>query len=479
MLTRRGMLTAGAIAAGVLGMPELLGRNASVSATPQPKAGVNPVVPFSRAMPVAPVLEPVSRAGGVDEYRLSIQNTTAQILPGTTTPLLGFNGQFAGPTIRATTGRPVKLTVTNGISEGANVHLHGGHTPAESDGYPMDIIEPGQSRVYNYPNQQRGATLWYHDHNMDSEADHVYRGLAGAYIIEDPSEACLRLPGGAYDVPIVLRDIEFDSSGNLVVFDDVSKRTTTLANGVSQPYFEVAARKYRFRLVNAANDRTFQFTLPNGAITQIGTDGGLLPAPVQVPVLELSSGERADIVVDFSSYPLGTQLTLTDPVAGGVIRFDVTRRALFDFSRVPDRLRPLPVLPAPTNTREVDLSFDLSQLPTTGQVLGEVNGKQFDPDRVDFTIKKGTTEVWTVTSTDPPGVRHTFHLHLTQFQVLERNGKAPLRSDRGLKDTIYLTAGETVKIQATFGPYTGKYPFHCHFLEHALDGMMAQMNIVD
>ena len=479
MLTRRGLLTAGAIATGVLGMPALLGRGNNAAATPKPRAAVNPVVPFSRPMPVAPVLQPVSRDGGVDQYEMSIENTTAEILPGTQTPLLGFDGHFAGPTIRAVAGRPVRLTVTNKIDAGANVHLHGGHTPADSDGYPMDFIDPGKSRVYNYPNLQRGATLWYHDHNMDSEADHVYRGLAGAYVLEDPAEAYLRLPGGAYDVPILLRDIEFDSSGNLVVFDDVTKRTTTLANGVSQPYFEVAARKYRFRLINTANDRTFRFTLPNATITQIGTDGGLLPAPVEVSQLELSSGERADIVVDFSSYPLGTQLTLTDPVAGGVIRFDVTRRALFDFSRVPQRLRELPPLPTPTNAREVDLSFDFSQVPTGGPVLGEVNGKPFDPNRIDFTIKKGTTEVWTVTSTDPPGVRHTFHMHLCQFRVLERNGKAPLQSDQGLKDTIFLTSGETVKVQATFEPYTGKYPYHCHFLEHAMDGMMAQMNIVD
>jgi spore coat protein A len=477
MLTRRALLAAGAVTAGVLGMPQLLSRGVADAYVPTRRT-VQPTAPFLRPMPVAPVLEPVSTRDGTDVYRIPIRNTSAEILPGIQTPLLGFAGQFAGPTIRARTGRPTQLTVTNEIDVPVNVHLHGGRTPADSDGHPMDVILPGKSRLYTYPNQQQGTTLWYHDHNMDTEAEHVYRGLAGAYIIEDPCEEYLGLPRGDYDVPIMLRDIQFDANGDLVVFDDVRKRTTILANGVSRPYFPVAARKYRFRLINTANDRTFQLSLSAGQLTQIGTDGGLLPAPVQVRTLELSSAERADVVIDFSRFPVGTKIELSDPVAGAILRFDVTRRVLFDFSRVPDKLRELPPMPRATVERDVNLSFDFSQLPSGGPVLGEINGKPYDDNRIDFTIKRGTTEIWTITSTDPPGVRHTFHMHLVQFRVLDRNGKPPLQSDAGLKDTVYLTAGETVRVQATFVPYTGRYLYHCHFLEHAMDGMMAQMNIV-
>ncbi|WP_412543643.1 multicopper oxidase family protein [Longispora sp. K20-0274] len=425
--------------------------------------------PFTCPLPIPSNMVPVASSPTTDYYLSSIRKANVEIIPGTRTEVLTYNGKFIGPTIRARTGRRVVITHTNNLDMGAAVHLHGGHVPSGSDGYPTDVIEPGQSRTYDYPNQQRGATLWYHDHAHHMEAEHVYRGLSGFYLLEDPAEDALNLPKGVYDIPIMIRDARIMEDGSLN-YGDFGNWNTILANGRPQPYLAVKGRKYRFRFLNGANHRHFHLTLGNGAeMTQIATDGGLLPAPLTVTELSLSAAERIEVVIDFSKYPAGTQLFLTDSLAGQVMRFDVTG-PISDPSRVPATLRPLPALPPATNEREVVISLD-----ATGDSW-LINGFAFDPNRVDATIQKNTTEIWRVT--DASGWDHNFHLHLVQFRILDRNGQPPAPSESGLKDTFQMAANETVRIQATFPDYLGRYAFHCHLMEHAAYGMMATMKIV-
>lgn len=484
MLNRRKLLVTGGLAVGALGMPKLLAvGETEAKAGPArdhlaqhlgasaPSGAPPAVTPFAVPMPVLPVLQPVRSGPDLDEYQIDIEAAQVEILPGLHTPVFTYNGRFVGPTIRARTGRAATVTYRNTLDRAANVHLHGGHVPSSEDGYPMTVIEPGQTRTYHYPNTQQGATLWYHDHSHHTEAENVYRGLHGFYVIDDPAEQHLRLPSGAYDVPISLRDGQFDETGAMV-FDNPDFRTTVLANGRPAPYFQVAARKYRLRLLNSATERTFQLDLGGVTLTQIGSDGGLLPAPVPRTELQITSGERMDVVVDFSKFPIGTQLVLSD-TTGPVLRFDVVRRE-YDDSQVPAQLRALPALPAATVQREVELRFDLD----AGAAL--VNGKPFDPERVDFQVKRGTTEIWRVTNGDGQyGFYHNFHLHLVQFRVLDRDGRPPTIDDAGRKDTIPIAPGESVRVQATFGSdYLGRYVYHCHFLEHSSVGMMGQLEIV-
>jgi FtsP/CotA-like multicopper oxidase with cupredoxin domain len=493
MVNRRKLLVlGGGVVGGVLaGAPALLlpdsanpaaatvpGHNPHAHALPPGGRVVRPRLagePFSVPMPLLPVALPIGTTSDADLYRVDIKPANVDILPGVSTPAFTYNGRFTGPTFRTRAGRRAKITYRNLLDRPANVHLHGAHVPAIHDGHPMDVIQPGQSRLYDYPNTQQGATLWYHDHSHHTEAEHVYHGLEGFYIIDDASESRLGLPSGAYDVPIMLRDALFDTNGVLVFGGNPNDRDTALANGKPAPYFEVAARKYRFRLVNGGTERTFQLTLGNDQeMTQIATDGGLLPTPVVRRSLRISSAERAEIVIDFAKYPVGTQLVLNDAILGPVLRFDVTRTAS-DSSRVPATLRPLPVLPAATVTRDVQLSFDLT---TTPFPTGLINGRPYDPTRSDFVVKRGTTEIWNVTNGDPQFVFHTFHMHLVQFQVLEVNGAPPGIDYQGRKDTFWFDSGDKVKLKATFDDYLGKYAFHCHFLEHSSLGMMAQMEVV-
>ncbi|MGW5680175.1 multicopper oxidase domain-containing protein, partial [Streptomyces sp. NPDC003860] len=140
------------------------------------------IVPFSKAMPLIPVAQPVSTTGGIDRYESNVVSATKEIVPGLQTQLLTYDGHFPGPTIIARENRPVVIRQRNGLNVVVARHLHGASVEPYSDGGPMDTIAPGAERVYTYPNQQPHASLWYHDHAHHLESENVYRGLQGSYL---------------------------------------------------------------------------------------------------------------------------------------------------------------------------------------------------------------------------------------------------------------------------------------------------------
>jgi len=440
-----------------------------------PMSAVTLPPPYTVTMPVPEVLQPVARLWDTDIYSITARPATSEMVPGMPTAHLGYNGSFIGPTIRAWTGRKVVIRHTNGLDRPLSAHLHGGHVAPEFDGQPMNLYAPGEVKTYLYPNRQHAASLWYHDHAHGFEAENTYRGLAGFYLLSDLREELLPLPKGRYDVPIMLRDVNMQADGGLF-FDlaDRTGRTTVLVNGKPQPRFEVAARKYRLRICNGSNRRVFQLRLgADEPFLQIASDGGLLPAPVELSRVQVTPGERVELVVDFSRYKPGTTLELTNmaDTTGAtlqVMRFDVTNPEL-DLSYVPRRLRELPPLPAATAERTILLNKTLD-----GHLA--IDGKLYDPDRVDSVVQHGSTEIWTIRNVGAPG--HNFHMHLVQFRVLDRNGAAPPPNEAGLKDVVWLAPDETVRVQATFNSFVGRYPYHCHILDHSSEGMMAQMEIV-
>ena len=492
MTGRRTVLKLGMVAGSAVVAPAAITQAARAGSSPATAAPAHPghaamgsaagpppgqtVVgePYTSPLVIPPVLRPRSRHGGADHYELTHAVAEADILPGVRTTIQAYGGSYVGPTIRARRGRPVVIRHTNQLTEPTAVHLHGGHVPADSDGHPMDLIAPGSSRVYHYPNEQRAATLWYHDHAHGLEAEHIYRGLHGFYLLEDAAELRLRLPRGRYDVPLMLTDGHFGPDGQLIwTLDDFTNRTTVLVNGRQQPYLRVERRAYRFRVLDAANLRFFSLSLSNGAaMHQIASDGGLLAAPVPVAGIELTPGERADVVIDFSRFPAGTEVLLVDATAGPLLRFDVTG-AGHEAARLPTTLAAIPAPPTPTVVRQFTMGLD----PATF-VFG-INGKPFDMDRIDTVVKRGTSEIWEVSNTDPFGIPHNFHLHLVQFRILSRNGQPPPPQEAGFKDTVRINVGDMVRLQATFGDHTGRYVYHCHIPDHSSAGMMAQMEIVD
>jgi len=437
----------------------------------------SPFEPFQRDLPRIPNLRPVQSTRTRDVYEITMREATAEILPGFQTPIYGYNGIYPGPTIRARTGREAVVRQRNALAFEANVHLHGGLVPAAHDGHPMDLIAPGGSFEYHYPNEQDAASLWYHDHAHGRTSRTLYHGLLAMYVLEDDLERELDLPRGSYDVPIVIADHAFNRDGSFRYAEAVDigfRGDTILVNGAVSPRMRVRRRKYRLRFLNASNSRTYNLRLGRGRVmTQIAGDGGLLTRPVRRRSIPLHPAERVDLVIDFRDYGPGTELVLhTDDGEAGsnvVMRFDVVRGGGREDFRVPRRLRDREPLPRSNADRRWELSLGLQ--------AWQINGREFDHNRVDVIPRLGSTERWTFVNRS--NRVHPMHIHGFLFRVLSRSSGRVHPADRlGWKDTVGVLPDETVTVQAWFAPYPGRFVFHCHALEHADQAMMLQLEVV-
>ncbi len=429
-----------------------------------------------------PLVIPKVRSGSA--VTLHAKLADVQILPGRKTRMWTYDGTFPGPTIRQRTGRTTTVTLANDLPAAAGsltLHNHGNHSASASDGQPdAYLAEPGGgSTAYTYTGtedggNERGAFQWYHDHRMDVTGRNVWMGLAGMYIIDDPADP-QTLPKGAFDVPLMVVDRSFDAGNQLrYAFDrDGVTGDVTLVNGVPQPYLAVADRRYRLRILNASNARSYTFALSDGmSFLQIGTDSGLLPAPVRRTRITLAPAERAEVVVDFAG-KLGKRVVLRDLAADGpqrsVLQFRVTRHVRDD-SSVPATLRPLPVLDdAPAAER----TFSFGQARLTGRWT--INDRGFDPMRVDASPRLGTTELWTFVNDS--GAPHVVHVHGTDQLLVSRDGRPPAPYE-AMKESWPLGIGETITVKLKLTDNLGTFMLHCHILEHEDAAMMAQYEVV-
>jgi spore coat protein A, manganese oxidase len=454
---------------------------ATATRTPTPtmtRTSTAPPTPTATATPAAfsnPLsFPPVATASNIG---ISIQPACLPILPGPCTNFWTYGGSFPGWTIRRPTGQTTQVTFTNDLPPSAGemtVHNHGNHSSPENDGRPDEyLIGTGASRTYIYQHvedggNERGTTQFYHDHRMDVTARNVWMGLAGLYIIDDPADPAT-LPSGQFDVPLAIADRQFDAQNQIPYVFNAAGVTgdKILVNGVYRPYLDVGDRKYRFRILNASNARIYNLRLsPTGSFTQIGTESGLLPAPVARTEMRAGPAERLDVVVDFAG-KLGQTLYLADSLSGAdILELRVTQNVTDD-SNVPAALRALPDLGNPTVTRT--FNFDR----TAGHWT--INGLRFDSNRVDAQPILGTTEKWIFHN--PTGAAHTVHLHGIDQQCMSRNA-GPCYPYEVMKETWLLDSGETIEVKLKFTDFTGRYVFHCHMVEHEDDGMMSQFEVV-
>ncbi|HEX6076524.1 MAG TPA: multicopper oxidase domain-containing protein [Micromonosporaceae bacterium] len=402
----------------------------------------------------------------------------------------GFNGDYLGPTLRAERGERVLVKVRNRLGEATTVHWHGMHLPPEMDGGPHQVVPSGGTWTPSWRIDQPAATLWYHPHPHGETARHVYRGLAGMFIIDDPGTSAPDLPHkyGVDDIPVIVQDKKFHRNA----LDETSNGLggvgllgdTIAVNGTVGPYLDVTTERVRLRLLNGSNARVYDFGFADRRrFALVGTDGGLLATPHHTTRVQLSPGERAEIVVSvrpgeravLRSFPPRLGLDgRSGRFTGGADTFDVLQlraaERLADRPEVPRRLVDVPPLdPDEAATRRV---FRLR-----GQ---SINGDRMALNRVDTTVVKGTTEVWEITNSD--GTPHSFHVHDVQFQVLSVAGREPPPELRGWKDTIYLRPQEPVEIAMRFTDYADPdtpYLYHCHVLFHEDQGMMGQFVVVE
>jgi FtsP/CotA-like multicopper oxidase with cupredoxin domain len=331
--------------------------------------------------------------------------------------------------------------------------------------------------------------LWYHPHPHGSTARHVYRGLAGMFIIDDESSGSFGLPAeyGVNDIPVIVQDVAFDGDGQL----DRRRRwfnqvgflgDTILVNGTIAPYIEVVDDRIRLRLLNASTARVYDFGFSDDRpFLLVATDGGLLPAPYETTRTMLSPGERAEIVVTLDpstravlrSYPpsLGSDFA-NNRFSGGSDSFDIVElRAATELRASPEVPTHLVEVPSVNSSEAVQIRrFDVT--------TRAINGQDMDMGRIDAVVDAGTVEIWEVTGISVP---HNFHVHGVQFQVLDIDGSPPPPPLQGWKDTVYLMPDVTTRIIITFPDEADPkrpYMYHCHLLRHEDRGAMGQFVIV-
>jgi FtsP/CotA-like multicopper oxidase with cupredoxin domain len=485
-LLRKGLMAAAVVvvlgAVVVVGVLAWLFRGAETSTVGD--------LDFDNPLRIPPVLEPEVAADGSKDFDLRFTAGTTEIVDGLETPTWGLNGTHLGPTIRADLGDRVNMTVTNGVDEPTTLHWHGMHLPGAMDGGPHQQIDPGATWTPSWTIDQPAATLWYHPHLHGRTADHVYRGAAGMFILDDP-DGPEDLPDryGVDDIPVIVQDKAFNGDGTLADREPPFSFTGTLGdqtliNGTHDPHLDVTTERVRLRLLNASVARSFNMVFDDErSFEVIATDSGLLEAPVPVNQVQLSPGERAEIVVRVAS---GERTVLrsdspdlgmnffTERMNGGDDSFDLLElRAADDLEpspAVPQRLEHVPPLTAMDADRT--RQFDLTDL--------AINGKEMDHARIDVAVPDGATEIWELHNRS--GTPHSFHPHLIHFQILDIDGSAPPPVLAGWTDTVYVAPGSTVRI---IGRFEGEpdddnpFMFHCHILQHEDAGMMGQFVLTD
>jgi FtsP/CotA-like multicopper oxidase with cupredoxin domain len=440
-------------------------------------------VAFDRPLAIPDLADSRLDEQGRRVFDLILQRGAADLGRSRRTPTWGINGDHLGPTLRARRGEEVLVNVTNKIGEPSTLHWHGMHLPAEMDGGPHQLVDDGETWAPTWKIDQPAATLWYHPHPHGETAEHVYRGLAGMFLVDDGHDAGLPSAYGVDDIPVIVQDKKFDG-WELDESEGLFRSTgilgdTVLVNGTPGPYLDVTTELVRLRVLNASNARIFRFHLSDDrAFDLVGTDGGLLPGPVPMSELELSPGERAEIVVRMA--PRETVVLRSKPLGSVDSRFAGTDDALDVMElRAGDRLEPAPDLPdelAPAP----DLADDTVAAHRRFELTGtRINGKDMDLDRIDLAAEVDTTEAWTVVNVD--GSPHNFHVHDVQFQVTAVDGDDPAPYLGGWKDTVFVPPDAELRLRVRFTDYSdpdSPYMFHCHLLRHEDSGMMGQFVVV-
>ncbi|MBE0591532.1 MAG: multicopper oxidase domain-containing protein [Gemmatimonadales bacterium] len=480
-----------------------------------------------------------------------------KVLRGDARTLEAPDATYLGPTIRVRRGQRVRIDLVNELPEPTIVHWHGLHVPDTMDGHPRFAIAPGQRYVYQFTVLNRAGSYWFHPHPHGRTGAQVYFGLAGLFLVSDDEEAALGLPSGRYDVPLVLQDRSFDDNNQLtylgsgltdgapsenpdrppmlegggmmrgggmtrgsmgsmmvrmmgVLGDDI------LVNGRPSASLSVEPRPYRLRFLNGSNTRIYKLAWHDGSpLIVIGSDGGLLAAPVRRDYIMLAPAERLDLWVDFARWPAGSELSLRSLAfeggmnMGGMMMgrgslpdgasFQVLAVRVEEGAQGPRETAPPALLSevAPSDPSVAVNSahpkiFEL----TMGMMAWGINGRSFEMLEASpyETVKLGTHELWEFRNDETSGMMgmdmampHSMHVHGVQFRVIERSVSGRLAGyrgtvnagfvDEGWKDTVLVMPGERVRVVVRFADYPGLFLYHCHMLEHEDGGMMRNYRV--
>jgi FtsP/CotA-like multicopper oxidase with cupredoxin domain len=515
----------------------------------------------------------------INQRQFTVRQTSDTRLPPQT--IWGYDDgsgpRSPGPTYQAFYGTPQLTRNINSLPPTTqfnntgfgmpqvSTHLHNAHNPSESDGNPCDFYPSGNFCDQYYPNVLAGfnstnppngdineslSTLWYHDHRVDFTSQNTYKGLAGFYCLFNQfdtgnEETGFRLPSfPQFDIPLAFADKVYDPENGDLVFDlfnlDGILGDKFLVNGTIQPFFQVSPRRYRFRLLDTGPSRFYEFFLTdlanlsaNNQYYLIGTDGNLLPHPIQVSSVRIGPAERVEIIIDFSQFAgktiylenrlnqvngqgpvavdsqlfpqnsantecLNLQVPVTAPNGSPntsailnagqgnlIMQFQVTGPKVPDNSVNPATKPTFYQLPSTNVDPRIVRTFKFDRL--NGQ--WSINGQFFDcgygnggtggesTEMFRFTVQQNSVEEWLLMNLSGDWT-HPVHIHLEEHQILSRNRVPPtVATDLGRKDVTQLHPNERVQLFFRFRDWLGKYPIHCHNVVHEDHAMMALWHV--
>ncbi|WP_223701683.1 multicopper oxidase family protein [Sutcliffiella deserti] len=448
---------------------------------------------FDNPLRIPELLEPTIDSEGRKVFDLTFNNGEVEFIDGKITKTWGISAPYLAPTLRAERGDEVVVNIKNDVNEPTTLHWHGMILPAEMDGGPHQLISPGKVWSPTWTISQPASTTWFHPHLHGETAEHVYRGAAGLFILDDKESNELNLPDdyGINDIPLIVQDKSFNNDGSMSneskIFSNVGiLGDEILVNGTHSPNFEATTNLVRLRILNASTARVYNFEFDDKRTYQlIATDGGLVETPVEIESLLLSPGERAEIVVPIkpndsvvlqSNSPDLESPFWSQRYNGGDDTFDILK------IQSGNDLTELPMIPSELVKIDWPLPSDVVEtrhFELTGTSL--INGKEMDMNRVDEVVVAGTTEIWKLVNPREE-TYHNFHAHGIHFSVLDVNGEEPPEYLKGWKDTVYLPPTGKVTVIARFESYVNHevpYMFHCHILMHEDQGMMGQFIVVE
>jgi spore coat protein A len=561
MITRRNFLKYGAGASAALTVPW----TARQAFAARPARSM--LTKYIQRLPVPGAGIVVATPSGPNQYTFTQTQIARQLHPNLPpTPLWAYDdgsglagqaGSF-GMAVVAQSGTPLDVSYTNDLPEiypdwipidtrltplgnqvRAMTHLHGGFVAGNSDGNPAitpNGFGPGETQTVHYTNQlpqMPASLLWFHDHALGATRLNVFAGLAAAYILRDEFDTGaesnpIGIPGGAYEIPLVIQDRQFNADGTfLYPTSDIEGVTwigeyfgdVMLVNGKVWPFLDVEPRMYRFRILNGCNARILNLAAGGITFWQIGAEGGMWDIPVPVNHLVLAPAERADVIMDFSPFAGRTLMlmnhkprrTISNPAPQlpQVMQIRVGTTVTNPGpgiipSTLPGRAA---ILSNPVVTRYITLNEIAVDTPDWFLNLSAMHFE----DPTTETPQVGTVEDWVYINVT--GDTHPMHTHLVTFQVVGRTPfdaeayeatyggpdgvpggidpspfatgpmEPPDPTERGFKDTVKANPGYFTRIRAKFDLPTDvnppqDYVHHCHIVEHEDNDMMRPFTVI-
>ena len=405
-----------------------------------------------------------------------------EFVAGKKTTVWAYNGSVPGSLIEVNEGDTVEIRFINQLPQPTTIHWHGLPIPPEQDGNPMDPVLPGTEHSYRFTLPEGSAgTYWYHPHPHEYTAEQVYKGLAAPFIVRAKNDPLKNIP----ERNLMISDLKLNSDATIANNDgndwmNGREGQFVLVNGQYQPVGEVKGTE-RWRIWNATSARYLNLSLGGRKFTLVGADGGVLEKPVRdLQKLLLAPAERAEIIVDATGQE-GNVSLVAEPYNRGKMGHVAAEKSINIAAvsllagqsiAIPDTLRKIDDLGEAKATKKMVFSEAMSMANGQHSMLFLINGKSFDMHRVDFTSRIHETELWEIVNNSD--MDHPFHIHGTQFQVVETelNGIRTPAPYKAWKDTVNARPGETVRIKMR-QDFPGLRMLHCHILEHEVQGMMA------